>query len=467
MSKNISIIGGGLVGTSIADMLLKHKVERPDAPEISISIFDPKEKLGQGIPYARTAENDFLNDIATNNQPNNRMSYDPSDPDAFSRFLNPEAPSDLNNEFSSRTKIGEYANKKIERRIAQSGGQLRHIRSKVTSISGDSGQTHVVKTDKDEHFHSDIVIIADGHQYSHAMPELEGHSQFFGRYEDLDRAKDVLEHDPDGSVIIRGTSQSMVDWLRLIDAVGFHGDIYAVSRRGYMPWEFRPEDHPVENDSRSFELTRMTKLLGNHNYTAEDLVSTLNQEISEAAEKGIGRALVYSKAINTISAQAQNTKNPELKSFFNFLTAMYGNPTPPASYNLIKDLRQQGRLKIIQGSCGPENLQKTKTGFKVQNVSGLDDLNIQAVFDAAIYSRDAISANGKVHSPLLQQLHADKKIIVDEESARVFSAGVQKTAGLYMANGPATNYYKWGIEGFREKNDQIAQEIITTLCNFE
>lgn len=466
MRKNIAIIGGGLVGTSIADMILKHRAGRPNAPDISISIFDPKEKLGQGIPYARTSEDESLNGIATNNQPNNRMSYDPSDPEAFSRFLNPETPSLLNNQFSSRAKIGEYANEQIRHHMAQSDGTMKHIRTKVIAITDGPAQTHIVKTEDDGNIHADIVVVADGHQYSNTLSDLEGNSGFFGRYEDLDRAKDLLK-DKDGSVIIRGTSQSMVDWLRLINAVGFQGDIYAVSRHGHMPWEFRPEDHPVDRDSRSFELTRLKSISQNANYTISDMVQILDHEIAHAAEQNIGRALVYSKAINTLSSHVKNTKNPEIKHFFNYLTAMYGNPTPPESYCLIKDLKKQGRLKIVQGACDSENLRKTNSGFIVQNIPGLDNLNVRAFFDAAIYAREAISADGKVHSPLLHQLYSDQKIIVDEESAKVFSAGVQKTAGLYLANGPATNFYKWGIEGFREKNNEIAQDIITTICNLE
>lgn len=471
---HITIVGGGLVGASLAEMLVDYHTSaqstfsgRASAPEISISIVDPLDKIGQGIPYKSVAADKDLDRVATNNQPNNRMGYTARDPDALSAYLNPKDPASVKNEFAKRRDIGQFASERFNQRATELGPEaLRHVKSSVNTIERDeqTGKFHL-STAGGETLASDVVIVADGHQYTNSMNHLAGNSQFFGRYDDLDRAADLLKGST-GSVVIRGTSQSMVDWLRVLDHVGFQGNVHAVSRRGYMPWTFDPLEHPVESDNIPYALHFLSKdSIANGNHSLTGLNELLDKEIERARNSGLGRAHVYSMAIRelaplTVDASRQDK---DLSTFFNYLTAMYGNPTPEKSSTLINDMSARGQLNIVKTDLNATDIIDAGNGFTFAEGSKLSGLKAKAVFDAAIFARDAIEGNGHVRSPLLAQLHQAGTLKVDPESARVFSAGVQKIAGLYLANGPATSLYKWGIESFRGKNDQIAEEIIQSV----
>lgn len=477
MTQKITIIGGGLVGASLAEMLFAHHEKAlagqdgvEAVPDISVTIIDPSEKVGYGIPYRATAQADDLNHVATNNQPNNRMSHLAHAASAFSNHIAPENPSSADNGFAKRVQVGKFAHEVFNERLNAERGKLEHKRAYVTDISPSSAGTGTFKitTQSGETLDSDIVIVADGHQHSNSMPELLGHDRYFHRYDNLDTARDLLAGQ-EGNVVIRGTSQSMVDWLRLIDHVGFQGDIYAVSRSGHMPWKFDPLEHPLSADDIPYALTHLNIENAITATSPADLEKLLETELHHASKAGLGRAHVYSMAIRELAPLVQKENDPVaeasgIKPFFNTLVALYGNPTPPQSKALIDSLRDAGRLKIVKGDLSARTISVAKNGeLDINGGSSLSGLKVKALFDGAIYARSALDHSGNAVSPLLSGLHRQGALKVCPDTAQIFSAGVQKVKDLFLANGPSTNLYKWGIESFRGKNNDIAREIIENI----
>jgi hypothetical protein len=462
----ITVVGGGAIGASIAIQILQGAARTfPDYPDkkISIDIIDPANTLGHGIPYARVGDDN----IATLNQPSSRMNFDGSDPNGFCNHLNPQDPDSIKNQFSRRAAYGVYVNDSLNTAIAQAEQtgaiSFNHIRARATDIFPVSMGGFRINTDQTDTLQSSHVIVADGHQYSDSLPHLTNSPNFFNRYHQIAAVTESLRGS-DQDIAIRGTSQSMVDWLRVLEHIGHTGKIYAVSRHGYMPWEFNPEDHPLESDDVALDLKFINQhvILSKPDISVNALIDLFENDVESARHTNHGRGHVLTHSIKTLAPLLRDPRAEKtaIRPFFDFLAAAYGNPTPPESAALIRRLREEGRLIHLKGSIDETTTTASRAGFRISLGNGHDTLGVSALFDSAVFARTALDRNGRARSPLLDGLHKQELLNVDGD---MFVAGEQKQAGLYLGKGPQTSELKWGIESFRGENSRICKVVVDEI----
>lgn len=475
--KRITIVGGGLDGTSLAHKIATEYTDaiqsrrKPAAP-LTIQVIDPAETIGPGLPYTRISDDEAINQVATNNQPNESMGTDHDDPDNYVRHraaLQDGDPSDtaIRHAFTSRVDVGDFAKTLAPNFNAQAQAQglaikIKHIRDRVSDIRLDTHE-NIAPTcilESGQTIEGGLTICSLGHEKSGSIPELVGTTGFFSFYGDkVEEMRDLLQGQ-DGDIVIRGTSQSMVDYLRLIEHFGFQGTIHAVSRNAYMPWEFNPADYPENISSIDFTAEATVQALKRGTSLEQTIAYLENKDVPKAAEIGVGKALVYKYALRDVLNLAANNNTPEIEGTLTYIKAMYGNPTPKASSDLIARLRSEGRMQIHKADFGVKNLPQTSSGFDVKG-NTLDGLKIKAFFDGAIYARSAIDPRtNKALNPIYASLQRQGGIIDHGETPDVFKAGQQAHPLLYLANGPATNAYKWGIGTFREGNAKISNQVV-------
>ncbi len=481
--KIITIIGGGLVGTSIAcitanKLLTAYQTARREGfitPDITIQIVDPAENLGRGIPYARYSNNVKDDNVAMYNQPNNRMSFDPNDVHALSKTIDPQSPESIKDKFTSRAQTGDYAEealRKAKRSLADAniGINIQHIQEKVIDIQALGAEnTYALKatTDNNSILNANKIIIADGHQYNNHFEEFNTHDHFFGRYTRIEEVHDIIKKNT-GPVGIRGTSQSMIDWLRVLEHSGYQGQIYTFSRNNNMPWLFDPKEHPIENDEKSYEMQHLdihASIEDLNKKSLNELTTIFEAETQSAQKQGIGKGILLARTINTLAPKIANAPYAKgsLVQFFYSLTANFGNPTPKFNIDILDKLKTQKRLHTIAAPIGPKNVIATDNGFTLKGENAYQGLKLGAFFDAAMFARSAVNENGQIISPLLRRLHKKNLLKLNPSSTQVFVAGEQNHTDLSIAKGPSTSLWKWGIESFRDENERIATELTNSF----
>lgn len=123
----IAIIGGGLSGSNVLKTILEHP---HFSKNISIDIFDPRKRLGPGMPYAPDDQNVMLN-----SQPKG-LSVDMEQPNDFVDWLNEHYQEPTNFEdLISRPQYGEYLFERFE--ACYQHPQVTHIAEEVVDVKVD------------------------------------------------------------------------------------------------------------------------------------------------------------------------------------------------------------------------------------------------------------------------------------------------------------------------------------------
>src|SRR5271168_983703 len=130
-NRTILIIGGGASGALAATALID-----ADA-SISVTIIEPREKLGRGVAYSTPYEEHLLN------VPASRMSAFADEPAHFVAWLREQygerfAPAS----FVPRAVYGDYLETVVAETAKRAGPRFRHLRAVAISIdANDSGVT--------------------------------------------------------------------------------------------------------------------------------------------------------------------------------------------------------------------------------------------------------------------------------------------------------------------------------------
>jgi uncharacterized NAD(P)/FAD-binding protein YdhS len=230
---SVVVIGGGASGLLAAVALVR-------SPGVSVTIVDPRERLGRGIAYSTECPAHLLN------VPAGKISAFPDRPADFVEWLgrNVTEPYD-GGSFVPRGVYGEYLDAIAVEARAQAPSRWRHVRALATDAIVRAGGGVSVTCSNGETLHADAAIVASGNaapaRWPNVSPEAQCSQRFFGSAWDPGA---IVPEDPDETVLLLGTGLTAVDAVLGLRHYGHRGTVYMVSRRGLLPHEHRVFDTP-------------------------------------------------------------------------------------------------------------------------------------------------------------------------------------------------------------------------------
>jgi uncharacterized NAD(P)/FAD-binding protein YdhS len=265
-ANKVVIVGGGFSGAMTAV-----NIARLSDEPLDVTVVNRRPDVGRGVAYARRRPEYLLNVPAQN------MSAFHDEPDHFLLWLRtrqefestPEA--ELRERFIPRQIYGDYLHSIVQHHLAPRRG-ARHVRFR--SLIGDVVDIEPLDAGCSVHLadgsalDADRVVIATGNEAPAALPgtaELADHPSWVP-----DPWQPWEQRLPrQGSIVILGTGLTTVDAVIALGAVGWHGDIHAVSRHGWFPHaHFRcfeyPDFPPPGVDLASLGLDRLVDLVQMH-----------------------------------------------------------------------------------------------------------------------------------------------------------------------------------------------------------
>ena len=224
----VAIVGGGFSGAVLAHQLVRRAPGR-----FRIVVVEPRPKLGGGVAYST---DDPAHRI---NVPAARMSFVPSDPCHFDRWLkrdgafeaDPDAVTPDGRAFPRRSVFGRYAAETIEPYLL--AGDVEHLTAAATEIRR-AGRGWRVLTSDGGTLAADVVAFSATHPSPSApapLKPLVGDPRFVVDTQDR-RALDAVPGD--ARLLIVGTGLTMADVAASLEARGHRGPIVAISRRGLL-----------------------------------------------------------------------------------------------------------------------------------------------------------------------------------------------------------------------------------------
>lgn len=227
--RSIVIIGGGFAGAVTAIKLL----DGATTP-LRVTIVERRDEIGRGVAYSTTDPVHLLNG------PARIFGLHPDRPDHLVDWLRQngvaqgwDLPNDIHESSAPRFLYGTYIRSELDRARRDAEGRVafRHVLASATSISRRGGRTEVGLS-TGETIAADQVVLALGVFRSPTRPQeaaVAEHPRFVRNPWDpaaIDRLADAE------SVLLIGSSLSMVDVVASLESRGYAGRYQVVSRRG-------------------------------------------------------------------------------------------------------------------------------------------------------------------------------------------------------------------------------------------
>lgn len=319
--ERVAIVGAGFSGTIQAINLLRH-----DGP--GAILVERRPQAGRGTAYSALLDEHLLNVRASN------MSAFPDDPTHFVRWLSEK---DLGGgaDFVSRRTYGDYLSGLLEQTAARSPGKLTILCDDAIEADFREPAVHLTLAGGRK-IEADALILAIGN--------LEPHQ--IGPIAEARLTEDVYAGSPwshtiaDGlgkgdDVLVLGTGLTMVDVVLFLDAKGFDGRIFAMSRRGLLP---QAHSTPPPAPSRLSEKPR-----------------TLSSGLVRSV-RARGAETDWRNAVDELRPYTQNiwraASIAERNRFLRHLRPwwdVHRHRIAPQVAERIRDLRRSGRLIPIAG----------------------------------------------------------------------------------------------------------------------
>ena len=224
---DVAVIGGGFTGAAVAFHLA-----RRGRPDLRVSVYEPREALGQGLAYSTMDPSHRIN------VPSASMSLLPDDEQHFDRWLvrRPEFAEDQaaslpdGRRFPARALFGLYVGEALAPHLRS--GAVVHRRTRVTGVERTDRRWRV--TDEAGAIRdADVLVIAASHPPPSPPEPLARALAKDPRFVANPWTPGALDRiGPRDRVLIVGSGLTMADVIATLDARGCHGPILAISRRG-------------------------------------------------------------------------------------------------------------------------------------------------------------------------------------------------------------------------------------------
>lgn len=433
----IAIVGLGIAGSTVL-LSLQKEFNLTDADQIDI--YEPRERLGSGFPYAEEDEH-----IVINTYPDS-LSIVEGNRNDFIEWLKDNHPQDdYYNMFSPRTFYGEYLNERIQpalehnyvqvipqkvvdMRIVNSAGESLHHRTNEPLL-------YQVRTATDEWSSTyDAVFLTIGHPPYRDAYGLIGSENYIHNPYPL---KDVLSDLPKEKRIgILGSGLTTLDILRYLkENHEFESPVTLYIR--HEPFTSVIQPRSQERLSHSLDATWRNQQKESHNGTIplenifnkieDDLethgidfaqiherystgsISEIHQELQMNDENYIRFQAYLGSLYTTIEELINDLSATDREQFYRqyFRTVMhYYSQAPAESIQLIYDLIEEGKLRIISGLA---DIKTNEAGFKVQANGGSHQADI--LINSTGFENDLSRA--KAQDKLIGNLY-DRNLIVPD-----------------------------------------------------
>ena len=214
---DIAIVGGGASGVLLAALLVRKSALR-------VVLIERGSTPALGVAYSTRCRGHLLNVRASD------MSALADEPDHFVNWLARDGGGLGRDDFAPRADYGRYLRDLLADSVQRSEGRLQVITGEVTAIrdkpDGVELDIHGTGT-----LHARRAVLATGHR----PPSADS-----GAYRGNPWREDAIEDlAPDASILLIGTSLTMIDVLVSLMERGHTGPIVALSRRGLVP-RFHP-----------------------------------------------------------------------------------------------------------------------------------------------------------------------------------------------------------------------------------
>jgi len=219
---DIAIVGGGASGVLLAAQLVRRS-------QLRIALIERSDQPGLGVAYSTRCRGHLLNVRASD------MSAFDDEPDHFAQWLAHDGGSFGRTDFVPRADYGRYLQDLLAESVQRAEGRLRIVTGDVVAIRETLDGVDL-EIDGAGSLRARRAVLATGHRPPSASSgAYHGNPWREGALADLA---------PDASILLIGTSLTMIDVLVSLMERGHTGPIVALSRRGLVPHYHPPAPIP-------------------------------------------------------------------------------------------------------------------------------------------------------------------------------------------------------------------------------
>ena len=220
---DIAIVGGGASGVLLAAQLVRKA-------RLRIALIERGAHPGLGVAYSTNCLGHLLNVRASD------MTALADEPDHFVQWLARDGSGFGRTDFVPRATYGRYLRDLLADTVSRSDGRLQMIRGDVVDIRGDKDFVDL-DIEGQPPLRACKAVLATGHR-----PPSEDSGAYRGNpWHD----EAIAGLPDDASVVLIGTSLTMIDVLISLLERGHKGPILALSRRGLLPHSHPPAPIPT------------------------------------------------------------------------------------------------------------------------------------------------------------------------------------------------------------------------------
>ena len=443
-SPHVVVIGAGFSG-----LMTAVNVRRLSREPLRLTLVHEPAIVGRGIAYGTRRPEHLLNVAARN------MSAFPDLPDHFLGWLRtrselelvPER--ELRERFIPRLIYGDYLKSLAHHYLADA----TWVRGQAVAVSAEG----TVTLADGQTIQADRVVLATGNEPPAALPgaeTLEGHPGWVGNpwsvwHERLPALG--------GTLVLLGTGLTTVDAVLTIRALGWQGDMHAVSRHGWLPHaHFRgieyPEFPPPDVDLAALGLRGLQALMEEH--------------CTRLREKGANPAIIVDKLRPFTQRIWQRFSREEKQTFARELAARWNvlrHRIAPEVHAQVASAQLTGQLRVHAANIERVEAAGERVRVHLSEGGPLEgDLVVNATGPQTRFSQ--------TRSVLLQRLLNDGLVVPDEldMGVRVDADHVALTAGgerspVLLALGPLLRGTYWETIAVPELRGQALRVAETLL----
>ena len=229
-SVDIAIVGGGASGVLLAAQLVRKSTLR-------VALIDRSDHPGLGVAYSTRCRGHLLNVRASD------MTALVDEPDHFVKWLAGGGGALGPTDFVPRADYGRYLQDLLAQSLERAQGRLQIVTGDVTAVRERPDGVSLDISGQDVPLFARRAVLATGHR-----PPSTDSGAYHGNPW---REEAVTGLAPDASILLIGTSLTMIDVLISLMEHGHTGPIVALSRRGLVPHHHPPAPIPTPDTDTS------------------------------------------------------------------------------------------------------------------------------------------------------------------------------------------------------------------------
>jgi uncharacterized NAD(P)/FAD-binding protein YdhS len=443
------ICGGGASSVLLLTALRKHRFRAP----LSVTVVEPREKLGLGVAYSTSSPVHLLNTRACN------MSVS-DDADEFVRWLKAERPRRLlnwtRNDFAPRRYFGEYLQAKVSELVNAKNLNVTWAQASVDAvIPADEGWDVVLS--RGNPIRADLVVLATGNETPRPLgTNLTPQAQRLILNDPWDVAQKG-EIPSDAAVLLAGSGLTAVDVAIDLIHCGHQGPIRAFSRHGLLP---QPHG-PVATSLDDFRPTLPPSVRG--------IVEHV-RKVSEGDATGAQWRAAFTELRSVAPALWQGWDLKERRRFMRHVRPfweVHRHRIAPRIHAKLSRALASGQLQVVRGRLAgiEHHALRNSLSVSLNQADGLEVLEVARLINCTGPEQDPARSS----NPLLNTLVGDSIARPDvmrlgvavDSTSRVVGRDGRAHRSLF-AVGALTRGTRWEVTGIPELRGQaniVAREI--------